>query len=259
MTLSSQFGGLPINEGEETAVHRTAENYDIMHGTHGTASDDGTALTEILPSAQHGRSVFPGVSDAQRAYYSATDLLDQQAAKEGRETSSLDVSKQGWSWARQSVASHRNAGRAGHTDPNSPPPRPMVHHVVPEGSLGTDPVLNRQGGLQQMTSSKLRVVDTEWIPAPRGSSPGIQGTLPNENWNKWPATDRDFGGKVVENNYTPIQPKASDLYAPPPKSRFTPVSNKEMPGQRKLPLDGPPARREGIPGPVVTAPRARRR
>lgn len=251
--LSGQFGGLPIIEGEEAAVRRTAEKYDIMHGTHGTASDDGTALTHVTPSIEHGREVFQGVSDPQRAYYSATPIegvLHPEGAAGGFDSSPLDVSKQGWMWARDAVESHRNVGREGFKNPGSPNPRPMVHHVVPEGKLGIDPVLNSAGGLQQVTSSRLKVVDTEWIPRPRMAQVGVQGTLPNENWNKWPAVDAI--GPVPENNYKEINPRmaaAAEVTRPAEKPQ-------QVAGQLSLDIV---QRREGVAPPVVKNSRARRR
>lgn len=207
-------------------LERARGNLDVTRGTHGTSTPDGSAPSEILPAATHGGfQSYPGLSDSRRAYYTAP-------RKDG---DGQDPSDEGWRWAQSSVGNRLGGGvRA----------RPIVTHVAPidEADVDLDMNINRGGYSQQMTASKLTVTDTEWIPPinewARGPSEGVQGTLPNENWNKYPSTSepRDEQNFKELQRVSPYSPKSGFNAPRVNEAQFSRV--KEVPGQMTM-LDRP--------------------
>jgi hypothetical protein len=117
----------------------------------------------------------------------------------------------------------------------------MVLHVTPEdaSAVDVDKNLNNYGKDQQLTAPKLNVTDVEWTPPPQYSI-GVQGTLPNENWNKYPGSTLPRYG---DHNFTELQPtrynSASSGFNAPriSEEQFAPI--KPVEGQLEM-FDRPP-------------------
>jgi hypothetical protein len=141
------------------------QGYDLSKGTHGGFMGDPEQTT-VDPGKKVGKSNWT-LSDPTRAYYTAEHPASPDHAE-----------KQGWNWA---LLAHgdRQAGTRGK--------RPVVHDVVPRGTVDQDANVPHKGAA---TANSLRITDTNWIPpaqslGTREPKVGVQGTLPHVNWNQF--------------------------------------------------------------------------
>ena len=89
--------------------------------------------------------------------------------------------------------------------------RPIVQQVKPVGTIGEDHNLNPRGLVsQEVTADRLEITDTDWIKPPMWDDYGTQGTLPNDNWNKY-STDGGWSGD--HNNKRLMTPEFAEKYA----------------------------------------------
>lgn len=147
----------------------------IQFGTHGTTWNEGQ--TTIDPASSAGRDTNFEISDPNRTYY--TPYGGNSAYREW-DDGSVDASAEGWSWATRAGGKEE----VNVSDPNkSVNNRGVVHHVEAEGEIADDEYSVGS------TADRLRIKDTEWIRPPSGKEIGVQGTLPNNNWNRWGPLD----------------------------------------------------------------------
>jgi hypothetical protein len=172
MNLGEQFTVEPTDPGVSQMIK---SGYDISKGMHGTVmheegSESGGFGTHVLSASARGSAPLYELTRRDRAYYTAHHPSPSGHWNEA-ETSA-------WNWASMAVEQHKGRAKV--------QPRAIVHSVEPEGRLGTDPVVNRQGTTgSEMTAGRLRITGTHWIPKPRPESRGYQGTLPYVNWNQF--------------------------------------------------------------------------
>lgn len=207
---------------DDPVVYHADDHLDVSRGTHGTSTRTGMTAGEIVPASVHGGyQAFPDLSDSSRAYYTAETRPEGPAA--GSDADYRDTSQQGWNWARKSQMNRTIGGARA---------RQVVHHVEPIGTIDVDRNINEGGNATQMTADRLRITDTEWIPKASEDSAGVQGTLPHENWNKYPKSDSRYSryGRSADLNQSYLDKVSPEQFhsnlEPPPAAPPT-----EMPGQ----------------------------
>ena len=224
--LGGQFEAMPGFEGR---LDRAISRVDATRGTHGTATRSGMAPSTIQPANEHGRYSF-AMSDHGRTYFTGYPKKGNRTSLQGEHHGADDpgkfVSDRGWNWAHEAAGNMPYTGQAR--------ARPFVTHVEPQGRVDLDYNLNTDGRSAEFTADSLTVHDVEWIPPPSFKDKGVQGTLPNENWNKWPKLDNR------ESNYERIHDHPYSTDRPHSKSeQFKDVkSNMEIPGQMEM-IDRP--------------------
>jgi len=179
---------------QEVQENVREQGFDPMRGTHGTTFVPGMTSVDPSNKSKDARPVHSGLSDPDRAYYTA-DLVEPVPDENG--WLPRDMSNGGWTWANMASGSKGDSVPKGTNDFDVVPGRPVVHHVEPQGRIDPDRNLNPMGKVAgELTADSLKITDTEWIKPMdidqrRRGGQGMQGTLPNENWNK-------YGGKVHE-------------------------------------------------------------
>jgi len=196
------------------ALEYAAERYDTSRGTHGTVTSTGQIPERIYSSsdprfAATGATKQFDISKPDRAYYTAP--------KWGDPTMALKPEEDAWKWAGYAQDSSRwptydsETGAATYPTPG----RAVALEVEPEGFRDLDVNDDSAGRLGIMTAGSLKVTGAQWIPtmdyiSRRGFDTqeveGIQGTLPGENWNKYPkeGTSRPYG-PAGDLNYSVIK------------------------------------------------------
>ena len=214
-----------------------ARGYDVNKGTHGTKFIPG--MTSVQPSSKaNAGSVHPGISDPTRAYYTANKPV--QEAGDSPERS-------GWTWAN--IASNNNMDQAA-TSPTGTdyyagrrPGRPVVHQVEPVGRIDEDRLLNPKGKVSsELTADSLKITDTEWIQPPSYKSEGTQGTLPQENWNRFGQADYEDRNNISVEQQRVNKQKTQKSASQPSTNQQqfkTWKARKNLPGQLEM-LDRPP-------------------
>ena len=148
--------------------------FDVDRGTHGTKYIPG--MTEVVPASADSsvRQVHGGLADPDKAFYSA----------HGPDVYGRTAEQSGWTWAN--VTSNNQPDWVGEgLNKSTVQGRPVVHQVTPVGQVGADRNLNPYGKVgNELTADRLNITETDWIRPPTYSV-GTQGTLPNENWNRY--------------------------------------------------------------------------
>jgi hypothetical protein len=180
-------------------LSKAFERLDVTRGTHGTVLSDGVAPSQILPAEKIGKRVWTE-SDPTRTYYTAVEKRYYD------ETEMSDLL--GWSWANR--ASDKLSSKV-------VPGRPVVLDVSPEGRIDLDYNLNEYGNREEMTADSLKVNNVQWTPPLDWDDVAVQGTLPNENWNKYPRSTGAKYGPDDDLNYQRIKRPRSqtDEYVAP--------------------------------------------
>jgi hypothetical protein len=189
MTLGSQFDdhverikslmAMETPEYKQSAKEKAMSRLDVTKGTHGTVTHDGSIPEEIQPSSSFGTSVWQ-MSDPNRTYFTAHSKPDDPVVHGFQR----DPEEASWSWAGLSQHEYKLRNR------DTPVPRTVSLNVEPKGHIDLDRNDNPQGDVNSMTADRLKVKGADWIPKPNifdesNGVVGIQGTLPNENWNKY--------------------------------------------------------------------------
>lgn len=231
----------PLN-GQFTEVtgNMVARGYDPTKGTHGTKFTPGVYQIDPANKAEGARVVHHGISDPDRAYYTA-DTVNQDApghyAIENSE-------KAGWIWADNSAGSQHDfiPDGPGLLRGRAVAGRPIVHHVEPIGKMDDDRNLNPRGRVAgEMTADALRITDTEWIRPPSDFETHVQGTLPQENWNKYgdargsDLNNHGVGDKTQEWRRSLRASRNGSLLPSSQQSDAEPA-RRDIPGQLELPL-----------------------
>ena len=180
---------------KQSAKESALARLDVTRGTHGTVTQDGQAPDEIVPSSKFGRPIW-SFSDPNRTYFTASNKHDV-------DDTLIDApNRAGWTWAKlaQKESGLRNR--------DAPLPRMVNLEVEPQGTIDIDQNANISGKSNEMTADSLKVKNVDWIPNPSETSvnvgiEGVQGTLPNENWNKY---DK-YGGRRGDANFLELWPK----------------------------------------------------
>jgi hypothetical protein len=179
------------------------QGFDVHRGTHGTYmragegkhKESGGFGTHVVPAREHGKGALYDLTHTHRAYYSAAHP---------NLTGSREAEQSAWNWSAMAVEQAVSRGS------EQVAPRAIVHHVVPEGRLGTDPVVNKSGTMgAEMTADRLRITRTDWIPRPREGSSGYQGTLPYVNWNQFSSRPKEGHSSIEDANFVHLDFKAA--------------------------------------------------
>jgi hypothetical protein len=213
MNLGPQF--IQHNDPEKAeAVELAQDRFDTNYGTHGTITKSGQIPERIYAAsdprfAEAGATKQFDISDSDRTYYTAPQW--------GDETMSGKPEEDAWKWAGYAQDSSRwptyDLKTGASTYPT--PGRAVALEVRPEGFKDLDVNDDSMGKLGAFTASSLKVTGAQWIPtmdyiSRRGFDTdeveGIQGTLPGENWNKYPkeGTSSKYG-PAGDLNYSVIK------------------------------------------------------
>lgn len=211
---------------KEVQSNVRGRGFDPQKGTHGTTFVPGMTSVDPSNKAEDAKPVHHGLSDPDRAYYTADQV---NVVEDENGWTPRDMSNGGWSWANMAAGSRRDTVTNPNGTPGSVPGRPVVHRVEPEGTIDADRNLNPMGKVAgELTADRLKITDTEWIIPPSEEnrrSPGVQGTLPNENWNKYGDSRMgDLNNKVLGGHMTGW----TDYEDPPSHPRM------QMQGQRQF-------------------------
>jgi hypothetical protein len=182
-------------------LSKAFERLDVTRGTHGTSLSEGKAPSQILPAEKIGKRVWTE-SDPTRTYYTAVQ-------KSNENNDEIDIADlHGWSWAQRASDKISSSGTPG---------RPVVLDVSPRGRIDLDYNLNEYGNSEEMTADRLKVNNVQWMPPRDWDDVAVQGTLPNENWNKYPRSTGAKYGPDDDLNYQRIKRPRSqtDEYVAP--------------------------------------------
>ena len=139
-----------------------------------------------------GTHIDPEIGSSRKTWeMSSTQHVNYQAANLGMEGKELAASHHraealAWGWAITKQTRPERANRS------------RVYKGVAEGSIGGDQNLDEyprnwyQAGrpppnAPAMAADRFRVTDTVWTPPPERGEQGVQGTIPNVNWNQFGA------------------------------------------------------------------------
>ena len=218
--------------GDEAVTH-ISRRLHFDRGTHGTIMREGVT-DEILPSKVHGGEAVFGMSDPERAYFTAPsktslspESLDEKTGKplpfahvgstEAKHHPEY-TERKAWDWATSAVRSSTYGGRI--------PGRPIVHDVEAVGRVDVDVNMDPSGmSGHELTADRLRITDTQWIPPPHSYEHGVQGTLEHLNWNQYGPTEGPDRQRI-EHNWKRIPRQVEDAPEAPQPTPEDPLQGK---------------------------------